>query len=113
MSRGLCSPEQMAACPLRRHFSDEHHLFYERRMYRTAIEKAFRELPENKVQLCRNEHNTIHATQPIPEKPSVEDMRVAIALSALRGAYEQPDLDAGVAVLPTDPPAENLALGVA
>lgn len=79
MSRGKCTPEQMEVCPLRRHFSDLHHTYYPRSEYRTKVEKEFRELPENKVQLCRNEHQEIHATEPDPVKPSREYMIAAIA----------------------------------
>lgn len=83
MARGKCSPEQREHCPLMQHFSDEHHLFFPKRDYQTRVERDFRELPENKAQLCRYEHNQIHATGVIPEKPSRGDMIQAIAQSVI------------------------------
>jgi hypothetical protein len=62
-----------------RHFSDTHHLFFEAKNYQSGVAKTFRELPDNKVQLCRNEHNEIHATTSPPEVPSRAFMLQAIA----------------------------------
>lgn len=62
-------------------FSDEHHLYYPKRRYCGKMAIEFRELPENKEQLCRREHDERHATEPIPIKPSVEVMKAAIAAS--------------------------------
>lgn len=79
MSERRCGPE--VECRLRDTigcFEDVHHEFYPRHDYRTQIEKAFRELPENKQRMCRQQHNDIHATGDIPEKPSIEEMRLAI-----------------------------------
>lgn len=59
-------------------FEDVHHDYYPKRDYRTQIEKQFRELPENKQRMCRQQHNDIHATNGNPEKPSLEEMRLAI-----------------------------------
>lgn len=109
MSHGLCSPEQIAACPLTEHFTDQHHSYYPRRKYRGLLAATFRGLPENKEQLCRFEHNELHANEPIPVKPSTAEMREAIAQSALKGAYEQSHMDRGMAVLPTDHTGETLA----
>lgn len=61
-------------------YTDTHHLFYPRRDYRTRVEKEFRELPENKEQLCRAVHNERHAMEGPPQKPSREEMLGAIAL---------------------------------
>jgi len=86
MSVSPC-PNRNEGCPLyetkRGCFADTHHKWFFSRWYRTAVEKDFRELPENKEQLCRAEHEEIHATQPPPEKPSREQMIIAIAQSAL------------------------------
>lgn len=80
MSRGRCSPEARAACPLMRRkcFSDSHHLYYEARHYQTKTEKDFRELDVNKIQLCRAVHDAIHASGYMPEKPAREDMIAAL-----------------------------------
>jgi hypothetical protein len=59
-------------------FSDIHHLYFPRREYRSPTEKRFRELSENKVQLCRQDHDDLHAVTDIPEKPDLEIMRQAI-----------------------------------
>lgn len=60
-----------------------HHEFYPRRDYRTKIEKQFRELVINKTMLPRCEHDNLHATQTPPEKPSRDEMLVAISRTAL------------------------------
>ena len=79
MARGRCTPEQMAECPLMQHFTDVHHLYHPRADYRSPIEKQYRELPHHKVQICRNEHNEIHATEKPPTKPDRAEMVRAIA----------------------------------
>lgn len=61
-------------------FSDEHHLFYPRYEYTKPTEKLFRELPENKVQICRREHDEIHATEEPPKKPPVPVIIAALSL---------------------------------
>ena len=79
MERIPCSQQQ--ECRLRDSKlgcrEDIHHLFYPARDYR-GIAKAFRELEENKVVMCRAEHEEIHATQPAPEMPSIGIMHEAI-----------------------------------
>lgn len=81
MERLPCDPN--TPCPLRDTdrgcFEDVHHLYFPRKVFRTAIERAFRELDENKVKMCRNWHNTDHAVFEAPDKPDVEIMRMAIA----------------------------------
>lgn len=86
MERSRCTPEQMAVCPLRRHFTDWHHRYWPRREYRDPVEQEFRDLDENGVRLCRNEHNIIHETQEPPEKPTREEMIQAIARTVLQEA---------------------------
>lgn len=76
--------ERDESCPLsqtkRGCFRDTHHLYFPRFLYTTELEKEFRELPENKVELCRREHNEIHATTEPPEKPSRQQMLAAVAI---------------------------------
>jgi hypothetical protein len=62
-----------------RHFSDTHHRYFEAKNYATGVAKVFRELPENKEQLCRFEHNELHATTAPPIKPERAFMIQAIA----------------------------------
>lgn len=59
-----------------------HHLYYPRRNYRNSLERQFRELPENKVQLCRSEHDELHLNEDPPDKPSRAVMLGAIALES-------------------------------
>lgn len=60
-------------------YADTHHLYWPRRRYTAGVEKAFRDLPENKVELCRAEHSDLHAREKPPEKPSRSEMIEAIA----------------------------------
>lgn len=69
-----CAPEQREACPLRKCFTDTHHLAYPASDYKTAVEKKWRELPANKVELCRFLHNSIHASGYFPPKPDRDEM---------------------------------------
>ena len=64
-------------------FSDTHHLFYPKRAYKTEVEQEFRELPENKVQICRREHDERHATERTPDKPSRKAMVAKLGRNAI------------------------------
>lgn len=64
-------------------YQDSHHVYFPRRDYKTKIEKQFRNLPENLVEMCRNDHDNLHATQTPPEKPSRDEMLVAISRTAI------------------------------
>lgn len=55
-------------------YSDLHHQYWYSYDYKTPLEKKFRELPQNKEQICRAEHDEIHATQEPPVKPSIDEM---------------------------------------
>lgn len=59
-------------------FEDVHHLFFPRRAYTTPTEKQFRELDENKVQICRALHDEEHALWEIPDKPDFQLMKLAV-----------------------------------
>lgn len=61
-------------------YSDTHHLYYPRANYRTQLEKQFRELAVNKEQLCRYEHDQVHAENEPPLKPTREQMLGALAM---------------------------------
>lgn len=58
-----------------------HHLWFSKRNYKTVIEKAFRELPENKESLPRCQHEALHRTTEAPEKPPLDNMIDAIECS--------------------------------
>lgn len=62
-------------CPLKKPYSDTHHLFFPASEYTSEIEQQFRELEINKEQLCRCVHNAIHRFEEPPQKPSEETMR--------------------------------------
>lgn len=79
MARGSCE-NNYPECPYRRHYSDSHHEYWPRNLYLTKVERTFRNLPENKQQLCRYEHDLAHQEEP-PVKPSREEMLGAIAVS--------------------------------
>ena len=48
-----------------------------------AIERRFRNLPENKQQLCAFDHILLHVNEAPPLKPSRDEMLQAIAASAI------------------------------
>lgn len=79
MSRRECSPEQRANCPLRKHFADEHHLFYPKRQYE-GVAAEWREMDGNKRHICRYIHDAIHASGYIPEKPTAAYMERELVL---------------------------------
>lgn len=84
MSREAC-PDPQADCKYAALeggcFSDEHHLYWPKRAYCGKIAVEFRELPENKKQLCRRVHDEIHATFDAPFRPDRDTMLLAIQKS--------------------------------
>jgi hypothetical protein len=88
MERQACGYQDI--CPLantkRGCFEDIHHEFWPKRHYQTPLEKEFRELDENKVQMCRWEHEDLHRYEQPPEKPSREEMINALASLAVQEA---------------------------
>lgn len=83
MDRSACVNQE--TCPLAETKmgcrTDVHHLYYDRKWYTSTVEKEFRELPENKIKMCRADHEELHATEWPPEKPSPAEMRDTIELS--------------------------------
>lgn len=75
---GPCINPERPGCLYRR--SIGHHLYWPKRAYETDLEKAFRNLPENIVQMCRCAEQMIHDTMRPPKKPSVEEMIVALTV---------------------------------
>lgn len=86
--RGEC-PNPRPDCPYAELkggcFSDEHHLFFPRVDYRGIIASEFRNLPENKEDICRWDHDEIHATTEPPERPSREYMLGALVTALADG----------------------------
>jgi hypothetical protein len=56
----------------------KHHLFFPSPDYTSPLEKVFRNLPQNIVELSRCEHDELHLTTQPPTKPSPEDMARAV-----------------------------------
>ena len=59
------------------HLSD-HHLYYPANQYRGSLERAFRNLPMNIVEIRRCDHDDLHRDEEPPEKPRTEEMAKAI-----------------------------------
>lgn len=57
---------------------NEHHLYWPKQRYTGSVERQFRQLPENRVDMCMAEHAELHATEQPPKKPSRAAMLVAI-----------------------------------
>lgn len=58
--------------------ANTHHHYWPKFKYTTAVERSFRELPENKEQMCMEEHRELHETTPPPKKPSRDFMLNAL-----------------------------------
>lgn len=69
------NPECYEVCPRRSPRTNEHHLAFERRHYKSSLERAFRLSPEMLVEMCQCKHADLHATYSEPDKPSVNAMR--------------------------------------
>ena len=82
--KGECHLEN-EACPFYPNHcsSNTHHLYYPRKAYKTSVESKFRNLPENKRQLCAFAHILEHVDNAPPEKPSRDEMLLAIGESAI------------------------------
>jgi hypothetical protein len=62
---------------------DTDHVYFPRRNYRTSVERRFRELEDNKREICMALHAERHAliterVDPLPEKPTREQMNQAV-----------------------------------
>lgn len=73
-SRNRCTPEEKAVCPLFQHFTDQHHLAFPKPRYATTIERHWRGLPDNKIDVCRAVHDAVHYSGYVPEKPARQEM---------------------------------------
>lgn len=54
------------------------HKYYPSRVYKTILERAFRDLPENVEIRCRRFEEESHAIEPVPDKPDRDLMREAV-----------------------------------
>jgi len=86
--RGEC-PVPRPECPYANRpegcFSDTDHLYYPEVDYRDIIGQEFRELPENKQQKCRWEHDLRHTNEAPPERPDRQYMLGRIATAYADG----------------------------
>lgn len=95
MERRPCQNRNSEGCPVYQAtghcFEDVHHLYYPRRSYQSGVSRDFRELDENKIIMCRAEHNEKHATERPPLKPGLDFMKNAInrARQARRTYHER------------------------
>lgn len=64
-------------------YADKHHTLWPASQYTSKLEKEYRQLPENKVQTCRWEHDLLHIMEQPPTKPTPTEMHEAIGRSAL------------------------------
>lgn len=55
-----------------------HHLYWPRRDYQTELERRFRTLPWNKVEMPAAAHELLHRYAAPPRKPPLEEMLAAI-----------------------------------
>ena len=62
-------------------FSDTHHIYW-RETYENDLDALYGNLPENLTQMCRSDHDELHANMEAPELPSREEKlgRVILAL---------------------------------
>lgn len=78
---GLCQHPERERCEwgyLGRRESNLHHLYFPKRLYRTPLEKAFRDLVCNTVQMCVCDHIGLHETTEAPKKPDISIMLAAL-----------------------------------
>ncbi|GEM_PF-6698322 len=57
-----------------------HHLYWPRRDYQTQVERRFRSLPWNKIDMPADAHELIHRYAPPPAKPPLEEMLSAVEM---------------------------------
>ena len=55
-----------------------HHLYWPRRDYQTELERRFRTLPWNKVEMPALAHELLHRCSLPPRKPPMEEMLAAV-----------------------------------
>lgn len=58
--------------------TNKHHLWYPKSAYQTGLERTFRELPCNIVELAVGVHNLLHDCSEPPRKPQTFEMVAAV-----------------------------------
>lgn len=61
-----------------------HHLYWPRREYQTDLERRFRTLPWNKIEMPVAAHELLHRLAPPPRKPAIEEMLAAVETFELK-----------------------------
>lgn len=73
-----CPAESLGQCPVFEAegecYEDTHHEYWPRSEYRTKVEREFRGLEVNQIEICRWLHNQIHAERRRSGKPSRKEM---------------------------------------
>lgn len=59
--------------------TNRHHLAFNRRMYRSSLERAYREATGMVLRMCVCRHRDLHATYEPPRPPSAAVMREVVA----------------------------------
>lgn len=65
-------------------YADTHHFYWPKRKYKGGVERQFRELPENKAEICREFHDNIYATEAPPLKPTRSEMLQVISEAVIK-----------------------------
>lgn len=78
----ICDTDE---CPVFRQLGkcglNTHHLIFPKRLFKSKVEKEYRELDENKIKVCQQIHRMIHCNQPAltkADKPTRDEMLAAI-----------------------------------
>ena len=81
--RGECD-ENYHNCPYQERpdgcYSDTHHLYGRAKNHIGKIARKFAELPDNKGQMCRFDHEQLHHVQGVLPLPDIEVMKEAIEI---------------------------------
>jgi hypothetical protein len=94
-----CAKRWQSECPYRASklgcFMVEHHMAYPSTKYKDELESEYRELPSNKVKMCRYVENELHKAMPEgPPVPSVQIMQYCVEreMDKRRLANERPNI---------------------
>lgn len=69
------NPECYEECRKKTPRHDTHHLAFERRHYKSGLERSYRNAASMMIEMCQCKHSDLHSTYSEPEKPSVNAMR--------------------------------------
>jgi hypothetical protein len=55
-------------------YADEHHFYWPKKRYKGDLAKKFRNHPDNREVICRQDHDDIHSKRNPPPKPTAQEM---------------------------------------